>query len=207
MKLGLISDVHGDPLALELAWAHLRVMGADRIVCAGDLVGYGPRPDRVVKFLDEHKITSVRGNHDRWALQRGLGGVDEHGGGPVDAATLKHLDALCPSLEFRVGDLDVMVAHGAPGDDLRYITAQSYPPEALRGLLEAHRVGLLVVGHTHRPMLFRCDLGMVVNPGSIVSAAAVRTSRTFALADLEAGTVGFHDVETGRAVRIKVIGA
>ena len=73
MKLGVISDIHGDPVGLELAWSHLTVMGADRIVCAGDLVGYGPFPDRVVAFLREHQIPSVRGNHDRWALERGLG--------------------------------------------------------------------------------------------------------------------------------------
>lgn len=82
MKLGLISDIHGDPLALELAWSHLTVMGADRIVCAGDLVGYGPYPDRVVAFLEERQVASVRGNHDRWALERGLGVPDEYGGGP-----------------------------------------------------------------------------------------------------------------------------
>ena len=56
MKLGLLSDIHGDAVALELAWAHLVVLGADRIVCAGDLVGYGPHPDRVVAFVAEHKI-------------------------------------------------------------------------------------------------------------------------------------------------------
>lgn len=205
MKLGLISDVHGDPLALELAWAHLRVMGAERIVCAGDVVGYGPKPAKVVKFMDEHKIVSVRGNHDRWALERGLGGVDEHGGGAVDAATLRSLADLPTSLHLRAGAIDVMIAHGAPGDDLCYITPQTYPPEALRGLLETHGVGLLVVGHTHKPLLFRCDLGMVVNPGSVVSAAPVRTSRSFALIDTDAGTATVHDVETGRPVRVKEI--
>ena len=73
MKLGLISDIHGDPVALELAWAHLITMKVDRIVCAGDLVGYGPFPDRVVAFLKERQIPSVRGNHDRWALSRAPG--------------------------------------------------------------------------------------------------------------------------------------
>ncbi len=70
MKLGLISDIHGDMVALELAWAHLTVMGADRIVCAGDLVGYGPHPDKIVAFLLDHGVESVRGNHDRWAVER-----------------------------------------------------------------------------------------------------------------------------------------
>src|SRR6185437_4001235 len=89
MKLGLISDVHGDPVALELAWSHLTVLGADRIVCAGDLVGYGPFPDRVVKIVVERGIASVRGNHDRWALERGPGGFDEFGGGTPDDETLE----------------------------------------------------------------------------------------------------------------------
>ena len=85
MKLGVISDLHGDPVGLELAWSHLTVMGADRIVCAGDLAGYGPFPDRVVAFLKEHEIPSVRGNHDRWALERGPGVRDEFGGGTPSA--------------------------------------------------------------------------------------------------------------------------
>ena len=73
MKLGIISDIHGDKLALELAWAHLTVLGADRIVCAGDLVGYGPHPDEVVAFVREYRIACVRGNHDRWAIERRQG--------------------------------------------------------------------------------------------------------------------------------------
>src|SRR4051794_6026083 len=90
-KLGLISDVHGDPLALELAWSHLTVMGVERIVCAGDVVGYGPFPDRVVKFLAERKIESVRGNHDRWAIERGPDVYDDFGGGKPSAETVEWL--------------------------------------------------------------------------------------------------------------------
>ncbi len=81
VKLGVISDVHGDPISLELAWARLTMLGAERIVCAGDLVGYGPDPDGVVAFLTERRIDSVRGNHDRWALERPAGARDEFGGG------------------------------------------------------------------------------------------------------------------------------
>ena len=66
-------------------------MGADRIVCAGDLVGYGPFPDRVVTFLREHEVTAVRGNHDRWALERGLGVRDEFGGGMPSIESIDYL--------------------------------------------------------------------------------------------------------------------
>ncbi len=45
--------------------------------------------------------------------------------------------------------------------------------------------------------------GLVINPGSVISAPVVSTSRTFALLDWPAGFVSFHDVESGEAVTVK----
>ena len=201
MKLGLISDIHGDPVALELAWSHLTVMGADRIVCAGDLVGYGPYPDRVVAFLAERQIASVRGNHDRWALERGLGVPDEFGGGTPSAETLQVLAAL--PFDLLVADLDQVgvIVHGSPRSDMEFIQRRTHPPSALRADLRALGADLLVVGHTHEPMWYRCNRGLVVNPGSVVSMPVVKkSSRTFALVDLTERSVSFHDVESGEMI-------
>ncbi|SIO61966.1 phosphoesterase, MJ0936 family [Singulisphaera sp. GP187] len=201
MKLGLISDIHGDPIALELAWSHLTIMGADRIVCAGDLVGYGPYPDRVVTFLEQRQIASVRGNHDRWALERGLGVPDEFGGGTPSAGTLQALAAL--PFDLVVADLRQIgvIVHGSPRSDMEFIQRRTHPPSWLRATLADLGANLLVVGHTHEPMWFRCDRGLVVNPGSVVSMPVVKnSSRTFALVDLTALTVSFHDVESGEVI-------
>ena len=203
MKLGLISDIHGDPLALELAWSHLTVMGADRIVCAGDLVGYGPFPDRVVSFLRERQVSSVRGNHDRWALERGAGVRDEFGGGTPSTETLEYLRELPHDLlvahETKVG----VIVHGSPRSDMEFVTRRSHPLQALRQYLLDLKCDLLVVGHTHQPMWFRCPEGLVVNPGSVVSAARIDSSRTFALVDLDVLEVSFHDVESGAAIDVE----
>ncbi len=201
--LGLISDVHGDPLALELAWSHLTVLGADRIVCAGDVVGYGPFPDRVANFLAERRIEVVRGNHDRWAIERGLGGLDEFGGGTPSAETLDYLRGLPPSRVIEMAGRVGVIAHGSPRSDMEYITRRTYPPEALRRLLSDLGADLLVVGHTHEPMWYRCAQGLVINPGSVISVPVVRTSRTFALLDLDRLDVTFHDVESGRPIDVE----
>lgn len=203
MKLGLISDIHGDPVSLELAWAHLTILKADRIVCAGDLVGYGPFPDRVAAFLAEHGIDSVRGNHDRWALEGGPGRADEFGGGTPGDATLEFLGRLPAYL--LVADLGRVgvVVHGSPRSDMEYVTPWSHPPVVLRSLLDDLGADFLAVGHTHMPMWFRCEQGLVVNPGSVVSKPFVNTSHTFALLDLAALAVTFHDVETGAEVAVE----
>jgi putative phosphoesterase len=203
MKLGLISDIHGDDVALELAWAHLTVLGADRIVCAGDLVGYGPHPDRVVAFLTEHGIDSVRGNHDRWALQRGPGARDSFGGGTPSTETYEVLKILPPDRLIADGPRVGVITHGSPGNDMDYVTRKTHPPALLRPLLRKLDANLLVVGHTHQPMWYRCERGFVINPGSVVSAPVVSTSRTFALLDWDAGEVTFHDVESGERVEVE----
>jgi putative phosphoesterase len=203
MKLGLISDIHGDPVALELAWSHLTIMGADRIVCAGDLVGYGPFPDRVSAFLREHQIASVRGNHDRWALERGPGVPDSFGGGTPGTETLEHLRSLPFNLIVPHGRTIAVVVHGSPRSDMEFVNRGSHVPDVLREDLAELGCDLLVVGHTHRPMWFRCPEGLAINPGSVVSMPVVETSRTFALIDLETLEPTFHDVESGRVVEVE----
>ena len=96
-----------------------------------------------------------------------------------------------------------VITHGAPGDDMTYITRKTHPPALLRGLLRDMTAQLLVVGHTHKPMWYRCDDGLVINPGSVVSAPVVSSSRSFALLDWDAQAVTFHDVESGEPIAIK----
>jgi putative phosphoesterase len=202
VKLGLISDVHGDIRALRLAWAHLKERKADRVVCAGDLVGYGPHPDEVVSFLIEHEVESVRGNHDRWALARPPGAPDEFGGGAPSPDTLNFLNGLPKHLLVADGPRVCAIVHGSPRSDMEFVMPRTHPPAALRRDLETLGVGVLVVGHTHVPMWYRCDRGLFVNPGSLISLPVVRSSRTFALVDLETLTVAFHHVRSGEVVEV-----
>jgi putative phosphoesterase len=204
MKLGLVSDLHGDPLALELAWAHLTTTGVDRIVSAGDLVGYGPFPDRVVKFLEERHISSVRGNHDRWAIARGPGVPDEFGGGTPGPESLDFLRALSPHLLVECDSRIGLIAHGSPTSDMEFVTRRTHPPDLLDAWLADLRCDFLVVGHTHKPMWYRGRAGgLVVNPGSLVSMPVVDSSRTFAVVDTTQLDVTFHDVETGRQLELE----
>ena len=203
MKLGVISDVHGDPLALELAWSHLQILGAERILCAGDVVGYGPHPDRIIAFLKKHAIPCVRGNHDRWALERPPGHPDEFGGGKPSAESLDFLRTLPRDLVVDLDGRIVVVVHGSPLSDMEYITRRTHPREILREYLSVLKADVLISGHTHAAMTARCDLGLILNPGSTLSLPVSRTSRTFALIDLDTLAATHHDVESGRVVKVE----
>ena len=54
MRLAIISDIHSNLEALTRVLQHVRDEGADAIVCLGDIVGYGPFPNKCVELVHEH---------------------------------------------------------------------------------------------------------------------------------------------------------
>jgi putative phosphoesterase len=202
VKLGLISDLHGDAEALEQAWGHLQALKVDRVLSAGDVVGYGPRPDDVASFLKEQNVSCVCGNHDRWALSRPPGTPDEFGGASPSEETLAYLRTLPPDLVLVESQRFGVVVHGSPYSDMEFVTPQTHPPAVLRGYLELLNCDFLVVGHTHEPMWYRCDRGLVVNPGSVISLPVVKSSRTFAVLDLDDLSIKFYRVDSGKAITV-----
>ena len=198
----MISDVHGDTPALHLAWAHLLALGADRVVCAGDVVGYGPDPDGVCDFMIERGIGVARGNHDRWAIKRGPREPDEFGGGTPGPRARAFLEGLATDLILEEGGLIAVVVHASLRSDMEAVRPNTHPPATLRADLQFLDADLLIHGHTHQPMWYRDRWGLVINPGSLVDPAIIRSSRTFALVDLDELGVTFHNVETGREVEV-----
>ncbi len=68
MTLAIISDIHANLEALTRALQLIKGRRVDRIVCLGDVVGYGPNPNECIDLLVEEGIPSVLGNHDEAAL-------------------------------------------------------------------------------------------------------------------------------------------
>ena len=62
--LALFSDVHGNSLALEAVLDDLGRREITAVYCLGDLVGYGPDPNRVIDLLRSRGVESILGNHD-----------------------------------------------------------------------------------------------------------------------------------------------
>ena len=71
MKYGVITDVHGNILALNAVLEELEKRKVDRIICCGDIVGIGPRSEEAVQKLKQirDKLIAVRGNHEQYILK------------------------------------------------------------------------------------------------------------------------------------------
>ena len=63
-RIAILSCIHGNMAALEAVWDDLNRQNVDSVYCLGDLVGYGPFPNEVIKFIQDHDIPSVLGCWD-----------------------------------------------------------------------------------------------------------------------------------------------
>ena len=63
-QYAIISDIHANLAALERVLADAERCGVEKVVCAGDVVGYGPDPAGAIRILRERDIPTVMGNHD-----------------------------------------------------------------------------------------------------------------------------------------------
>ncbi len=168
MNIGIISDIHGDNAALATALDRLdNYHRVSYILCAGDLVGRGPDPDRVVRTIRERGIPTVRGNHDEWEY-------------PLSPDNARYLRAL--PLEWRgaLGGAGFYMCHGKPGNNLWGLYRDHISDTLLNMMLVSLNADVMITGHTHVPFYSRVDRGCVINPGSLYTFDTSRsTSHTY----------------------------
>lgn len=172
MRTLVVADVHGNLAALEAVFSE----SFDRVVCLGDIVGYGPEPAECLRLLRGYDLLGVQGNHDRAAAQHVPPRCSERfrwlaeatapiARGQLSADDVAFLSALPHWGVAEHGRPRWVLVHATPSDPLyRYLG-----PDPIAWREEARSVegeGLLV-GHTHIQFELRLDAARVVNPGSV----------------------------------------
>ena len=192
MKVGVLSDIHSNRVALDAVLADMP--DVDALVCAGDVVGYNPWPGDCVDAVREREIPTVMGNHDR-AVASGSAfrfndmaeaGV-EHARDRLTESQLDWLEAL-PTTRREFDDR-VHVVHGHPNDPDHYTRPEEFSPDLLGD------EDVLVMGHTHVQHHEVYDDGVVMNPGSVGQPRDRDPRAAYALLDLDALSVDERRVE------------
>ena len=186
VKIGIVSDIHGDIVALDAALARLRAMKVAEIWCAGDLLDLEPFGEEVVRRIEAEKIVCIRGNHERWLLERRRRKPDMRKSAPsvVEAADLfsggtelsyaarRFLGTLPSHWEAEILGVKIAMWHARPGSDMEGIHAEKTSPALRRRLLDQAKADVLILGHVHGAYDLVAGKGKkMVNPGSCCSKA------------------------------------
>ena len=167
MKLGLISDIHGNLPALEAVLSDMPE-DVDKVICLGDVIGYGPWPSECVHRMMENCDTVIQGNHDREVRdpegytdnEQAMAGL-RYAQNELIKANLLWLHMRPRRTDFLDGD--VLLVHDHPEEVDRYVTPRAFPE--VRPYLDDYKACFL--GHTHIQHEAVIDDRLILNPGSV----------------------------------------
>lgn len=175
MRIAVLSDVHGNLLALDSCLTDLASQGgAEAIVVAGDLCLGGPKPKKVLQRLEEIGAACVRGNTDRYIGEDSPNDrFDADAIARIEWARCElgerwrsWLEALPFALRIGEDDNQLLIVHAHPKADDEHVW-----PDADEALLERvigeERATTIAFGHLHLPYVRMWRGKLLVNVASV----------------------------------------
>lgn len=197
MKVGLIADVHGNAIALKAVLDQLKELDVSSVMCMGDIVGYYPFVNESIELLQEARVACIQGNHEVYLL--GLKPISHrrwqdfslaYVSSVVNPVNRSWLEQLPPTRQTILNGLHVHAFHGSPWDIEEYVYPD-YKAFYRFGTIEAD---VVVLGHTHIPMVRRVGDVLLVNPGSCGQPRDYNPLAAYAVLDTETRTAEIHRV-------------
>ena len=183
MRTVVLSDVHGNCLALETVMEDAKKKGFDQIVCNGDMIQSGPQPHETVQLLRELKCPVVMGNSDAWLLtgietdadsiseerRKKLDIVREWSLTKLNEEDRAFINSFQPTITVELGgDKQLLAFHGSP-TSFDQVLSPYTPEDEFQEALKPYAGHILTGGHTHLQFTrrLRDSQNFFFNPGSV----------------------------------------
>ena len=169
MRIGLLSDAHGNPQAVSACLQKLKVFGVERIYFLGDAIGYLPGENQVLELLHSASVYCQKGNHEAMLqgeipLPHAKEGIYRIG--DARARLSKSNQEFVVSWPgFRVVEVcsrKILLVHGSPDNPLQ---GQVYPDADLSNF-DRLSYDAVFMGNTHYPFVAHRQGVLVANVGS-----------------------------------------
>lgn len=207
MRIAVISDIHSNIYALNDVISDIKNRNVDMVVCTGDLVGYGTRPNEVIHRIKEEKILTIMGNYDeaignskivcgcdypdpKDAEKAGLS--MQFTGQETSEENKKYLRNLPKEAVFTFNNKTIRFVHGSTRAINEYLKENSKEAkEVMSELIE----DILVCGHTHIPYVKCYGEKLLVNAGSIGKPKTNKPDANYVIVDISDSNVEVEIIE------------
>lgn len=181
MKIAIISDIHGNSLALDAVLTRIEQLGADKIFCLGDLAMAGYDPNYTVERVRNlPNATIIQGNTDKMIVYYNeevfsavKSAIPSMAYGLKDDVrimkpeNIDFLRDLPEKLEVVEEGIKICLCHGSPRRQNENLFPDT-PLDVVAQAISSTEADIIFCGHTHLPCGFQLDGGQtVVNVGSV----------------------------------------
>lgn len=210
-RILLLADLHGNFPALEAIDRALDCASFDHIVNCGDSLVYAPFPNETLRWLQQRRVLSIRGNTDNKVVEILCGNVPKKPkkeekrimytstAASLDEQSRRHLLAMPETARLVLaeggkqddGDLILGIYHGSPADPEEFLFADT-PDSRFAELAGKVHCRLVVTGHSHSPY-HKIVAGVhFINPGSAGRMFDGDPRAGCAIVDIVGETIAVH---------------
>jgi predicted phosphodiesterase len=215
MRVAVVSDIHSNLHALEAVLEEIDRAEPDEIWCLGDVVGYGPEPNRCCRLVSEHATLCLAGNHDLAVL--GVLSVADFNGDAAAAVQWTQAVLADDARSFLTPLVPAATRNGAAlfhGSPLDPVWDYVLSEDAARASMEMVGAPLVMVGHSHVALRISYDEGALagglahggdevdlsasrwlLNPGSVGQPRGGDPRAAWLTIDFAAGRAWFRRTE------------
>lgn len=169
MRIAVLSDIHGNLLALEAVVTDITRRGVDHVVNLGDSLSGPLLPKETAQFLMAQDWIHLAGNHERQLLNvnERSGPSDAYAHAQLSGKEFAWMESLLPAQNLAD---EILLCHGSPSSDvlgLLQTAERDATAEEVDQRLGGTREALVLCGHTHVPRSVKRGAQYIVNPGSV----------------------------------------
>ncbi len=180
-RIGAIGDIHAEDNLLQTALEFLDSNQLDLIVCVGDIVDGLGSVDRCCELLENYRVETVSGNHERWFFSGELTYIQN--ATPVDSISdrSRHfLSSLPKTKSYKTVAGRLMLCHGIGECDMGAVASDEDTPDSndeacelwestmeLSKLMYRTDYRFIINGHTHHPRVKYIEDLTIINAGTL----------------------------------------
>lgn len=174
MKLGIITDVHSNVIALNKIIQKFNREKCDKIICCGDIIGIGPYPEQTVRYIMSlPNCICVRGNHDHYQFRGIPDKITESeklhhlwNQSQLSKASINFLKALPQKLDLNIDGHTISVLHYSVDSENRYRFVKRPTKKDLEELFSEVDGEIICYGHDHKRLICQTINKWYLNVGS-----------------------------------------
>ncbi len=176
MKIAILSDIHGNFIALKEVLKQIKKNEIKRLFVLGDQLGYYYQAEEVFKSLQAYNCDIISGNHEKLFLKfingdksfkkeinNKYGKCFEFYRKTFPEHLFKKIKSLNDELVIKINNINFLLCHGSPKISERYI----YPDEVKSKIDDIDGIDFIFNGHTHYPMIYNGKYSTLINVGSV----------------------------------------
>lgn len=171
-KIAIISDIHGNIVALKQVLDDIKSRGVTRIFCLGDLIAKGSHPKESIELIKNMCEVVIKGNCEEVITEKNATLEHVWNKEKIGQDNIEYLKQLPLSYSFYMSGLKIKLIHASPNslyNSINYYDINDNLNNEINNMFEykEEKPDVVIFGHIHSPFLYKLEDKTLVNPGAV----------------------------------------